>query len=1586
MKKFLLLIIISSIPSWVFSQISHAMHFSSSDLSIESIVAADNNTYSEIRVADFNYKSEPGMPALPVKQIKLVIPEGTTVDNISIANSSSENYQLNHLVYPNQFPETGYLGDEFAPPDATVYTSQNAWPAEKVKLISQDYFDGNINLITLEIRPFEYHPTTGVMHFFTEMTLDITLSSNYPMGISNIHRLEKNQIIYDDILYQTVANPDDIGRHAGPKTMIDEIISSGPLPSYEYVIVAPSYFEEAFDDFIDWKTKKGIDIGVVHIEDILNTYDGDELFPGYEIYDDAGKLRHYLFDAYLDGTTWALLAGDASEIPIRYGGYPTNAVSTDLYFTNFTGNWNVNYDTIYGNPDDDDPHLTPNIFVGRLLCSSPNDILNWVHKVLIYEKNPGQGDRAYLTEALHLQADQMQKGDWADDIATYLPMYNHTVMEEYPSYYDTVPTFPKGADVVAELNTNNYGLMSWLTHGGTGHQNSGIMVLSSGMAGSPYYKLDAEEMYDFYGAVHEDGDGLDNLTNYDHPFIIYSTACIVTPFDRTKGIGNDTARNCGESFTVNNLAGGVAFLGNTFNGSNNSIGIYREFAKAMTETQYAAHLGKLHWWAKYTYGKINAFAYSFNLIGCPEMQMWTAAPRDLIVKLDPGYVFINIPNDIAVNISNLLTGERAMVALYKEGEIFMQQEAYGDQNQQAQVVFENIITQTYDEIYVTVTALNHIPFHDHLPVATDCQYNPQPLTIDEDVSWEMNKFVNQTIEIEPGAELTVKSTVFLVPGTNIKVKQGGHLIVDGGRITNACGQYWHGIQVWGNKHASQLELPGQLNPQGKLTLKNGAVIENAFNAVTLWKPNDWNTTGGIVQAENATFMNNKRSVEFLSYQNFNPIDTTVLFGNVSYFRSCTFEVNDDYMIGSDFDSHITMYNVDGIQLRANNFRNEMTEAAGRGNGIFTIDANYKVEPRCSQPVVPCPEPYIERNVFSNLDAGIYATNSRSSKTIFVDQATFSGNGYGVVLNAVNNATVIRSMFHIDTFGKPGFACSGTFGVGIDITNSNGYIIEENHFSSRSDPSAYDLIGIRVYNETEFNLHPNDIYNNSFNALNRANLAEGKNHLDNEQLGLLYQCNTNTENHYDFYFVDHGVAGHQGSGSRAAGNSFTQIPNPLGPPHHINNMAINHVDYYHTSDALEIPTLISSNVTPHMVSFAHDCASSFGGGGGGQIDTRGLTAEQQQYFEQELSESQNTYNNVSMLYASLLDGGNTEALQADIDMAWPEDMWALRAELLGFSPHLSKDVLVSASDRTDVLPESIIFEVLSANPDELKKQELMEHLENKDNPLPDYMIEILESLTGNVTYKTILQGQMAYHGSKEARAAGILLRDMLNDSIRDEAAIHGFMAARQNLPMDMQMVDAYLESGQAADALALAGMLPQLYNLTEDALAEHGRYMELKQLQAGLHNQQRNIFQLTETEKVQLEGLVAESTGLAGMQARNILSFVYGYDYCDCPVEVEAGLKAKPTTTPPLHKLHEPQIEARPNPASTWVGFIYTIPETSSNALLEIRDTGGKLVYQASLDNMRGQYIWDTRNIAPGLYHYTLSTSNGLKSGKVTIVK
>ncbi|KUK59995.1 MAG: Uncharacterized protein XD81_0540, partial [Bacteroidetes bacterium 38_7] len=390
------IIVLTTIPLLVISQITHTVNFSSENLSFTDEVAANNNTYTKVKLFDFDLVSDTGKPALPVKSIKLIIPHGQTVDNISLSNVAVETLWTNYWVFPAQQPIPTCIGcpiPEFVNPDPDIYNSENAWPAKPIKVVHQGYFDGNNNIITLEICPFEYFPSTNQLNFFTSMDITLTLTSGYSNGINNINRLSKNQIIYDEILVGLVENKQDIDLYRSSPNIIASIVSTNQLPSYEYVVITPAEYVNAFTDFIEWKTKKGINIGIVIKEAIFSHYSGDEIFPGDEIYDDAGKIRQYLYEAYQNGTVWALLVGDKSVMPIRYGcgeDNPTNEeniIPTDLYFADFTGNWNVDGDDNYGEPFADNTDYSPEIFVGRLLCSSSQDVSNWVQKILIYEKN-----------------------------------------------------------------------------------------------------------------------------------------------------------------------------------------------------------------------------------------------------------------------------------------------------------------------------------------------------------------------------------------------------------------------------------------------------------------------------------------------------------------------------------------------------------------------------------------------------------------------------------------------------------------------------------------------------------------------------------------------------------------------------------------------------------------------------------------------------------------------------------------------------------------------------------------------------------------------------------------------------------------------------------------------------------------------------------------------------------------------------------------------------------------------------------------------------------------------------------------------
>ena len=200
-------------------------------------------------------------------------------------------------------------------------------------------------------------------------------------------------------LNNLVDNPNDITVNQHIPNLVQNTTSTlDTFPAfYQFVIVTTNTLKPYFNDFVDWKRKKGFNIGVVTTDDIFINYSGD-LISG--IYDDAGKIRQYLYDGWNGGTMFALLAGDYNTVPIRKGNTSNNepgevaAVPADLYFADFNGDWDVDGDVYYGEKDEDNVDYYNEIYISRLLCNN-NDaskISNWVKKVLLYEKNPGNGD------------------------------------------------------------------------------------------------------------------------------------------------------------------------------------------------------------------------------------------------------------------------------------------------------------------------------------------------------------------------------------------------------------------------------------------------------------------------------------------------------------------------------------------------------------------------------------------------------------------------------------------------------------------------------------------------------------------------------------------------------------------------------------------------------------------------------------------------------------------------------------------------------------------------------------------------------------------------------------------------------------------------------------------------------------------------------------------------------------------------------------------------------------------------------------------------------------------------------------------
>jgi hypothetical protein len=861
-------------------------------------------------------------------------------------------------------------------------------------------------------------------------------------------------------------------------------------------------------------------------------------------------------------------------------------------------------------------------------------------------------------------------------------------------------------------------------------------------------------------------------------------------------------------------------------------------------------------------------------------------------------------------------------------------------------------------------------------------------TITTSVTWSEDQKIFNDIIIEDQGVLTIDNcTISMQNWAKIIVKQGGVLILQNNAILSGlCNSSWQGIEVWGNRNASQYTPPGQHCAQGKLIIQN-ATIENAITAVELWKPGENNMTGGIVEAHDAVFLNNDRSVHAINYRNFNPYPPYQELDYYANFDNCSFILDENYLGEKTFYKHVDLDRVKGIKFYGCSFSlsHEAENVSAWNLGIAAYNAGFSVLPVCMTSTIPCEE--YDSCRFNGFYWAIGAWSSSIPYPTQVRNAHFDDNCIGIYLSGVNYAIILDNFFEVGYDIAHLGDCGYATGYGIDNQTSVGFTFENNKFRKNSDAPTGIYAGIRVYwCPSVYDV----IYQNEFIGLSYGNYAEGTNRsiAGDDAKGVEYQCNLNYNNAVDFIVTAGNpynamIRGPQGSREMSSGNRFSRyIPSVW----HFRNEGTHIINYYYcdTTCTDEEPINIFTlrpEYFEKIISDANTCPDHYGGGG--HIE---LTAGERQETEAGYAQNLNDYNSVSALYESLKDGGNTEAELANIQTAQPDEMWELRTQLLGHSPHLSQEVLREASDRTDVFPDEILLEILSSNPDELNKDTLLSYLEQKEDPLPEYMLDILRQAAQGVTYKTILQDEMARYHAAKTQAAQDILRSILYDTVFNLVDYRIWLDNLGGLVADKQIISSYLSENDTANAIALLNLLPSLYGLEGENLDDYNDYKILVEMQISWMAEGKTVYELDSVDIATLETFAVDGETSAGNIARNILTYGYNYHFCDCMHANDSSFY-KSNNASFVNYLNEafgPKISAEPNPARTWVAFNYELPEEQSEGLIRITDISGKVLHQFQVSGKIGQKIWDTRSVKPGLYFYVITVSGLSKSGKVII--
>jgi hypothetical protein len=805
------------------------------------------------------------------------------------------------------------------------------------------------------------------------------------------------------------------------------------------------------------------------------------------------------------------------------------------------------------------------------------------------------------------------------------------------------------------------------------------------------------------------------------------------------------------------------------------------------------------------------------------------------------------------------------------------------------------------------------------------------------------------------------------------VKRGANLLIDGGTLTSACNDLWLGVEVWGNPSSMQMT-----NLQGKVELKNGAVIEKAKKAIFCAKniessDPDYAYTGGIVDARDATFKNNRFSIMLWPYH----------YTDTSKFIRCKFQTTEILADGSSPEYFIVLVSVHGIKIEGCDFEclvEGEPDYKKHGRGIFAIDAGFEILPNLENNVITS---------FENLNCGVFALKVFEDPQIEIYETDFKWNLTGIYASGIETLKLYRNEFLVDIDSLP----PGTqvFG-GVYLNYCSGYTIEENNFhGALFSTGSSTSIGITINNSGDAY---NEIYKNTFSYMDIGTLAQNYNrNIKDPYAGLKFKCNVYNQNEYDIAVTgsqggnECGISQFQGSPNNPAGNLFSQKGDH--PSSDLDNN-MQYFDYFHhfydstnydTSQCHWVPRYYSGNIGIHNTEIDYTdttCASHL-------ASLRNKELNRSLYVSAFLIS-----DSLETMLQQLIDGGNTDDLEMEITFAQPDEALELRDQLLEDSPYLSDTILIKSVEKEDVLAPIIVKEIMVANPQSAKSDQVLEALENRDNPLPEYMISEILQGRDTIAHKEILEADLSWWDLQKEVAMNRLISIYRNDTSGVQTdSIVNLLENANTLPSTYRLMMTYFEIDDTISALYTLNNIPQQFNITTSQSFTHQHWNDLLEVMLELKRDSLIISDL-DTIQIAIINNLALFEDLPGCLARNTIHYLGISEtgpYYLLPDDQLKEAIYKPSIKKDMASIEQPFFKIYPNPAKNHIIVEYDIEDIVSQGSLTIYSQEGKVQLKKSLDSSKHHFIISTKDWPSGLYFFNFITQNNLKqTGKIIINK
>lgn len=314
-----------------------------------------------------------------------------------------------------------------------------------------------------------------------------------------------------------------------------------------------------------------------------------------------------------------------------------------------------------------------------------------------------------------------------------------------------------------------------------------------------------------------------------------------------------------------------------------------------------------------------------------------------------------------------------------------------------------------------------------------------------------------------------------------------------------------------------------------------------------------------------------------------------------------------------------------------------------------------------------------------------------------------------------------------------------------------------------------------------------------------------------------------------------------------GEQLTYFYPPDGPTYHVEPQ------YYY-------------NITPDASDFVDEWSPEIGcpsnlveSGSGGELRS------EMTYFEQKA-------DSTSTLLQQLEDGGNTDELNTDVQTSWPDEAYDIYSQLMADSPYLSDTVMVSGTQKENVLSGVMVTDILSANPQAAKSDTVMDAVNNRINQLTDEQLAEINQGLYMVGAKETLQSKTAKFKAGRARALYKLLRLFRADTISPAPAdsIIQILEDENQLWAKYALIFEYLKKHDSLNVVNTLNNIPSDFNLTSQQNNQHQLYEDYFDILLQLDFEVKTVFEADSSDRVELYSLYGSAKGNLKANLRNVL--------------------------------------------------------------------------------------------------------------------